>query len=243
MALKEARCTNCGSIVFVNPGQEKAHCAYCEAVFSTEEGLKIAQAPENYTFPNLPQEKYTGPDLNSGYNRAIDFDALVRSAQAAAPPKTAQVAQAEEPVFVPKADKLPDLNIPRKIKLIAIVSVVVVTLLFIGIMVPLTVGRDNNRAAIAKAVSQEMDAQLVLGKTLEFHGLKSDQAFIVIPNQVDEKEALHYYTALCAARDKALSLEAGSSAKVVNLTLAGEKGSYRITAAKGNSGPVVKKMD
>src|SRR5450756_2303954 len=80
MAIKEARCTNCGSILMTDPTGPTVKCMFCRAVVDTQEALAVAADPTGYVFPNEPQ-----PDEDTNVNAASLYNKALKQAQGGKP--------------------------------------------------------------------------------------------------------------------------------------------------------------
>lgn len=152
MAIKEGRCPNCGSILNLDSNSEKGHCLFCDAVFENSTAFEIAQNPAGYDFPNEPQPKYEGPNLQpqqksgSHGGKAVDRQ----------PPQTAKKKKPAPPkAYVHKEPiKLPDTKLSPKMKRRVIIGTLALLILIAAISVPLIITRDNNRAQLVEAMPQ-----------------------------------------------------------------------------------------
>lgn len=227
MALKEGRCKNCGSILFLNAGQEKSHCLYCDAVFDTQEALEIARNPEGYEFPNLPQEKYEGPSLEPQAMQSLDFEALTKSAAVANQANKVQHQATETPAYVPKVDKVPDLNLPLKWKLGALAAVFFLAAAFAAIMVPQSLTRLEQRRAIVDAFNEKHAYELELGRNIDLQRQDNSMVLLSLETLPEEAEARKLYEELCAVR-RDIRAKAGAQPYEMDLYLSSEAGGYRM---------------
>lgn len=236
MILHEGRCTNCGSILMLNKDQEKGHCLYCDAVFPTEEALKLAENADGYVFPNLPQEKYEGENLDP----VITNTSFIPAASGKS--KAASAATVSEK-FVPSGEKVPDLNIPIKKKIIFIAATLAVLLLFAAIMIPLTTRRDRYRAEIKEKLDLKLSEagsdQLEIGETIEFHGLSNSTVIMVLDTEMNQKEAEALYREYCKTRAEVMGMDVTDdtqSSRNVELRLAtaGDSGGWIVDFTEEN---------
>ena len=142
MALKEGRCTNCGSILFLDPSAQKGHCLFCDAVFENKEAFRAADDPDAFEFPNVEQPKYEGPSLDPRPVQQVRFAVPT-------PAKTTSAATQQPTYVVKQAEDMPDLRIPTKAKITMIVVLVIVVGGLFGIGMPMARARDHERSEIA----------------------------------------------------------------------------------------------
>lgn len=236
MALHEGRCTNCGSILMLNKDQELGHCLYCDAVFPTSDALKLAENADGYVFPNLPQEKYEGPNLDP-LAAHVSFIPAAKPSGSRAAEKTAPAEK-----FVPSGEKIPDLNIPLKKKLAVIAVTLAFCLLFAAVMLPLSLRRDRYRAEIVEKLDLEMlqkdsASKAEMGETIEFHGLNNNTVIIVTDSEIDREQAENMYRHVCSMRAEVMGAESKDEKDTFkNVEL-------RVASSKGNGGWVVDYSD
>lgn len=147
MALKEGRCTNCGSILMLDPTQEKGHCLYCDAVFEAAEAFALYEDATGYVFPNEEQPEYTGPNLDPvQYKARFDESEFAKKVeQAKKLSQQRKEAAAAEPKLNLSNEAVPELTLSTKNKLMIIGAFVVVFALFFAIMIPRSIERDRVR--------------------------------------------------------------------------------------------------
>ncbi len=201
--LKEGRCYNCGSLLWLDPEMEKGHCIYCDAVFSNTEAFAIAENPDAYTFENKEMEPYTGPSLEPKRATATPVHFTP-------PPRATATTQEKKPQYEIKVREIPEVKADRKIMMIAGAAVALVCLIFLAVIVPLTVKRDRQRdlmaARFATAVKEIGGSQeeAVLGKDFVISGMKNDGGILLLHEISGEADAERYYEAFREARDSAL---------------------------------------
>lgn len=196
MALNEGRCPNCGSIILVDPEQEKSHCLYCEAVFDTQTSIDIAKSPEGVSFPNLPQEKYEGPSLAPKDLRA-DIDRT--------PPPAAVIHKKDSPAesFRPSAAPIPDMKLSSRQRILLLAGALIPILIFVLVAYPLTTKRDASREEILKAFEAKAKTGLKQDETIDLR-LRDNSQMILIMDEIDEKKARSLYQDFRSARQEVL---------------------------------------
>ncbi len=148
MASSQGICKNCGSLIMLNDREELCECLFCDCVFPTEEALKIAQNPKEYTFPNEPQPKREG---NKRYTMtpvyADPIPAAVKHAEALAP-----IVVEKNPYEVSPDD----VKAPLKTILVIIGAVVAVIVLVIAIAWPLYAARTSHTKEITAEIGDRV---------------------------------------------------------------------------------------
>lgn len=196
MALKDGRCPNCGSIVHLDTTSEKGHCLFCDAVFDNTAAFEIAANPQGVVFPNEPQPKYEGPNLNPGSSASI-------SAQRQ---KQSQNQQAKKPVQAPSGYvmkepvKIPSIVVPRKLKLQIFGSLIAVILIIAAIVVPLTLNRDSVRAQLLSEMKTIAPFTVDVAQDVAIAGTGNDQLLIATSEDVTEADMLTLFKAFCNKR-------------------------------------------
>ena len=233
MALQEGRCTNCGSILMLDPRMEKGHCLYCDAVFENARAFELYADASDYEFPNLPQEKYEGPNLDPVPVHAP----LPKAVQSNSQP-TAQK-QAPTAKYIVENKNVPDFNLSsRQIMLLVAVFLAIVGL-FSAIMLPQTIRRDRLRSEIREKldpslISEGQDDPFSLTDHLQFRRMDNSEVVMSLGTEVDEEKAKEIFRHFSEVRAEVLDLDKDNSSQVygpVKLLLAssGDKGGYRIT--------------
>lgn len=168
MALKEGRCTNCGSILMLDPAQEKGHCLYCDAVFEAENAFALYEDATGYVFPNEEQPEYTGPNLDPQQYRARfdqnEFNKKIEQAK-----KLNQLKKEEEPVLNLSNESVPELKLSTKNKILLISAFALVFVVFFAIMIPRNMERDRVRMDLKENF---------LAKLVQEHDLAEDNLLI-----------------------------------------------------------------
>lgn len=150
MAIKEGRCPNCGSIINLDANGQKGHCLFCDAVFDSKTAFEIAADPTGYEFPNEPQPKYEGPDLQPKTGSQAGRAVGTQSAQAAKKKRPAP-----QKAYVHKEPiKLPDTKLSPQMRRKVIIVTLAVIILIAAISVPLIITRDGNRSQLLEAMPE-----------------------------------------------------------------------------------------
>ncbi len=222
MALKEGRCINCGSILFLDPQMPEGHCFFCDCVFKNEDAFRASTNPEEFTFPNEPQPKYEGPSLTpSQVQHGPIVPAVSRTAR--------KVTPADEYVIPEK--KVPKLKMPLK----AIVGSLIVAVLIIGIFaaitVPTVLKRDAQRLEIGKAFASSIPLEIDVENDLLIQNIGCTSATVILGKDVTLEESVDLFNKYCDARAEVLEIKDGSFAetrKPVTLRVATPGGGYLI---------------
>ncbi|HPY63792.1 MAG TPA: hypothetical protein PL100_00940 [Bacillota bacterium] len=222
MALKEGRCINCGSFLFLDPKMPEGHCFFCDCVFKNEEAFRALTNPEEFEFPNEPQPKYEGPSLTPAQvQRGPVVPVVSRSAKKTTP--------ADDYVLPEK--KVPKLKIPVKSILIMLAVAIVIVGIFAAIAVPTIVKRDARRLHIGKIFASSIPMEIDVDKDLLIQNLGCTSAVVVLKEDVTLDEGIELFHKYCDARAEILEIEDGSFAKTrkpVTLRVATPSGGYLI---------------
>lgn len=222
MALKEGRCINCGSILFLDPQMPEGHCFFCDCVFKNEDAFRASTNPEEFTFPNEPQPKYEGPSLTpSQMQRGPVVPAVNRTARKAAP--------VDEYVMPEK--KVPKLKIPLKTILIMLGVAVVIVGIFAAIAVPTIVKRNAQSLQIGKVFAASLPMGINVEKDLLIQNVGCTSATVILGKDVTLEESIEIFHKYCDARAEVLEIEGGSfdkTRKPVTLRVATPGGGYLI---------------
>jgi hypothetical protein len=218
MALKEGRCLNCGSILFLDPKSEKGHCLFCDAVFDNKEAFLAAANPSAYEFKNEEQPPYEGPNLDPRpvYTAPVMPVATKRPA-------------AREPEFVSKVEKVPELVIPQRKKMILIGATVLVVAVFLAIFLPLTLRRDRQREEIRDAFAvrlSETVGAVDLETNFNITNQNNSQFILSLTAAVDEAKACEIYETYCEVRSEAMDIDAKDRYDGVSMRLVTPDGGY-----------------
>lgn len=221
MAIKEGRCTNCGSILFLDSEMPKGHCFFCDAVFENEEAFRAHQHPEDYSFPNEKQPKYEGPSLTP---------AAMQRVVAPAPRPVPKVKE-EAPAYTPPAAKVPSLKIPlRSVAIFTLVALLLVGV-FAAVAFPLVNKRNKHQTAIIDRFSSEISYSMDKTKDIAVHEMDSSVALIVLSESLTAAEAVDLFETFCGIRADVLELKDRSFASAkspVSFQVATPQGGYLI---------------
>lgn len=231
MALKEGRCVNCGSILLLDPEQDKAHCLYCDAVFASTEAFEIAEHPEDYTFPNEKQPEYTGPDLDpKGFQSKIDTEAFARKVEAN---QNKQELTPEKPHL--SQAKVPDLHANRKQILLTLSVIAAIVIVFLAFALPLSAKRNRVRQALSAKLYADYDLPGDYGEKLLISGMTNDDVVLAFEEKPDPDYAEKIFRDYCQTRAKLMDME-GSDAMYegVSFDFISADGSFRLETAKGS---------
>ncbi len=197
MAIKEGRCVNCGSILFLDTDAAKGHCLFCDCVFDNEDAFRAQTHPEEFTFPNEPQPKYEGPSLTPAGQRGAPVAVVPRATKAPIKVKDD---------YVMPETKVPDLKIPMKaVAVIAAISLLIVVI-FVAVAFPLVAKRDRQHNAIIEQFSKKIDFALDKEKDIIVHEMKSDEAIIVLPEDISAEESIAIFHDFCDIRADVLEV-------------------------------------
>lgn len=217
MALKEGRCVNCGSILFLEPKNEKGHCLFCDAVFDNSEAFRAHAAPDDFTFPNDPQPKYDGPNLDP---RPVAVTAPV-------PPRAPAAQKKAVPVFEPKVTAIPDAKIPQKAKIIAIGALLAVLAIAAAILVPLIMKRDAERQVIKDTLVPQL-AGVDWDKNVSLMNMSNNQILIASETHVSQDDAEALFDLFVKARSNAMGVSEDTPVNDVSMKFVTPDGGYLI---------------
>ncbi len=226
MAHQEGRCPNCGSIVYVGSKNEQSHCLFCDAVFDSEQAIAIAQNPDGHTFPNEPQPKYEGPSLQPNQRGQASRKKAQPAAQKAKPkPPPPPTFEFTEP------ENLPDVRLPKGIKLrIALIALALIVLAA-GISVPVVMRRNSVRQQMLDALPQLAPFALDIDRDVSVWHNKNDYYMVATGESIAEDEVVAFFKALCEKRADVLSIDSGSFQDIyspVKLKLVSPEGGFLI---------------
>lgn len=203
MALKEGRCTNCGSILILESNQEKGHCLYCDAVFDSAKAFELAEDASGYVFPNEVQPAYEGPNLDPPSSRpTIDLSQFDKKEE-----KTPSKAGSNNERIVLNKSEVPTLNLSKKQILTLTALSLIIIGLFVAVMLPVGLVRTRNRNAIAETFSQKHHESFVLGDDLDIRTLSNSQVIIALGRDIQEDEAKKFFTDFCEARGEVMNIQ------------------------------------
>lgn len=221
MAIKEGRCTNCGSILFLDSAMPKGHCFFCDAVFDNEEAFRAHEHPEEFTFPNEEQPKYEGPSLTPASMQRV----------AAPQPRPAARQLEEEDAYTPPAAKVPSLKIPMKATALIVGISLLIVGIFVGITLPMTMKRDKQQTAIVDRFAGELPVAVDKAKDIAVHNLNSSTVYLVLPQPLTADEAMGLFDSFCQIRSDVLALKDNSfeaTRKPVTFRVVTPQGGYLI---------------
>lgn len=227
MAVKEGKCKNCGSIVFLDTKNEDAHCIFCNYVFPVKEALYVAEHPDEFDYPNEPQPEYTGPSLSpAAKGGKVTF--------ANPKPSPRQAAKQKKPDYVLKKKEMPSMNLTGKQRWAVIGLFVMIIVIFVAIMLPLTMSRDASREKITDSFAQTLVSNnhiakenLELGEDLEIKRMDNSYAIVVLTEIKDKEQAVKIFNDYCEARAEAMELE-GKEVQKVTLRILAPNNAYLI---------------
>lgn len=202
MPIKEGRCPNCGSILTLDTAAEKGHCLFCDAVFENSQAFAIAEDPGAYTFPNLPQPKYEGPSLEPVLTKGQGGS----HGQVQKPKKKPK--PAPPPVYIPKEPvKLPDIRLPRKIKLRILLIALVLILIIAGISIPVVLNRNAVRQTLLDSVDELAPFTVDAGRDVAIWHTANNYVMVATADSVTEQQMIAFFKAFCEKRAEAAGLD------------------------------------
>ena len=229
MAIKAARCINCGSLIQVDNKEDKSFCMFCNCVFETSEGMRALENPEDFEFPNEEQAEYDGPLAHQYSARTI----APAPAQAPLP----QQRNKEKP-FEAKVKELPVLKIPSRMKLIVIGVIVLVIGILAAISLPTIAARNGRHETISARFLQELANENIDEESISVHNLKSDYIVLILDEKPTEEEAAGIFNKYCAIRADVMNLDQASFEKThtaVTMRIATTEGGIEITEPENES--------
>lgn len=234
MAIKNGRCSNCGSIIRLGSENDYAVCPFCYAVTDTKLALSIEENPDNYTFPNEPQPEpsaeqlqlsligYKSADSNALKKARIANEAAAKRAKKEAKPSAAErvAALKSEPFTVPKT------TWPQRLAILAGI------LVFIGVILALGLPKRTERLEKQKMLKADINKiatfEIKDEKHYYFDGLDNETLMIVAPKAVTEAEALEVYENFKQSRQAAYGLSESDVQDNVNLIVMSAEGSVEV---------------
>lgn len=222
MAIKEGRCINCGSILFLDTDMPKGHCLFCDCVFDNEEAFRAHREPENFSFPNEPQPKYEGPSLTP---------AQVARGPVMAPVPAAARKEAVVDDYRPPQTKVPSLKIPLKtVALLVGISVLVVAI-FLAVAFPLTAKRGKQQEAIVDRFIAGLPYTIDKERDISVHEMGSTDVILVLDEKISAQDSIDLFNRYCEIRAEVLDLDKSSFKKTkspVSLLVASPGGGFLI---------------
>lgn len=223
MALKEGRCVNCGSLLFLDPEMPKGHCLFCDCVFDNEDAFRANENPESFTFPNEKQPKYEGPSLTPGHARRVTA--------APAPSVAPTPVEKKEDAYQLPETTVPSLKIPVKV----IVLYSALTLLVIGILVaaafPLIAKRNQRQVEITDKFVSLAAYHIDKEKDIRVQEMTGTEAVVVLAQDITAEEGIGLFNLYCQVRAEVVDLKEDSFKSVkkpVTLRIATPGGGYLI---------------
>jgi hypothetical protein len=195
MTLKEGRCPNCGSILHLDEKAEQGHCLFCDAVFANSRAFEIAINPAGVEFPNEPQPKYEGPNIDP----VVKTPAGVK----VPPPRRQPPRKAAEPQpqYVHKEKiKLPEVKLTPRTRLGVILVFVIIAALIIGIGVPTVTRRDNDRSAIVSEFQKQLPMSVDADNAIAIRHVANDLLLLALPEDISTDQAIEIFKNYCLTR-------------------------------------------
>ena len=247
MAIKEARCTNCGSIMMLDPGEPTSKCLFCRAVVDTQEALAVAADPTGYVFPNEPQpDEDTVTNAASLYNKALKqaqggkpTQGSVKTAQARkAPPRTTPVDTA--PRAQVEKIEMPSAKLSNSAKIKIALTIAVLFLVTAAAVLPVTIIRDKNRTDLSAKIDSILPFDYIGESAFAISKTGNSSFAVVASENVDAAVALAVYRDFCEARADVYGLDpAGDSfSRVygkVTVRVIGPESAYEVTGLKSEA--------
>ncbi len=226
--MQEGICKNCGSIVFVDPKEEKCHCLFCDCVFPAKEALEIAKDPSAHTFPNEKQPEYI-PEGKAG-QKANYEQAFRQAAQA----KRAEAVAKKRPQYEIKTKALPDVNLSAKQVLSMVAILALVVGLFLALILPMTQKRDLARRVITdefqtRLKASSLDPDIDYDKGFAISHMDNSRLDLVAGKEISESDTKELFEIYHAARALAGGDTEASDSTPLSLRVAvPEKGGFSI---------------
>ncbi len=221
MAIKEGRCINCGSILFLDSDMPQGHCLFCDCVFDNEEAFRANEHPEEFTFPNVEQPKYEGPSLTPvQYQRIPVFQA---PAVSTSPEKVV------EDYILPET-KVPSFKIPLKSVLLIMGVAALVIGLFLAIAYPVMGKREKRQTAIIEEFIARLPYEVDKEKAISVHEMGGTDVILVLDEELTAEDSIELFNTYCDVRADVLSLDGSfkKTRKPVTFLVAAPAGGYLI---------------
>ncbi len=206
--MQEGICKNCGSIVFVDPREENCHCVFCHCVFPSAEALEIAKNPNAYEFPNEEQPEYIPPETQR--NQVNIKKSLEKLEREQNQQKAAKARK--KPQYAVEQKKLPNINLTKKQIFTTIGIFVLIFGLFIAIMLPRTIRRDEQREEITKSFKANIELGN-LNDSLDFEEgfvisrLDNSHLDLITGEKLSKEQARAIFEEFCKVRAEVLGKE------------------------------------
>jgi hypothetical protein len=250
MALKEGRCPNCGSLLQLETKYNQGHCLFCDAVFDADVAYAIIANPEDVTFPNLPQPRYEGPNLNPQLNPVqAQFRTVVTDGKSKKKHPPAEVAPSQ-PAYVPRTDiKAPELKLTIKARLILIGIALAAIALVVGLSTPAILRRDAVRSQLYAQMPDLLPTVVDADKAVVIHGAGNQRLQVILPEAISEAEALTLFKDYATTRANLAAIDPADFKKTygsLTVSVAFPTGGFEIekpaTEADLDSGAALKKL-
>ncbi len=198
MAIKEGRCINCGSILYLDSDMPRGHCLFCDCVFDNEEAFRANEHPDEFSFPNEKQPKYEGPSLTPAqYQRTPAFPL---------PAVSTGPTKAVDEYILPET-KVPALKMPLKpVLIISGISVLVIGL-FLAIAFPLMNKREKQHAEIVDQFIAQLPYTVDKEKDIAVYEMKGTEVVLVLNEDVTVEDSIDLFNTYCDVRAEVLSLK------------------------------------
>ena len=247
MAIKEARCTNCGSILMTDPTGPTVKCMFCRAVVDTQEALAVAADPTGYVFPNEPQpDEDTNVNAASLYNKALKqaqggkpAQGAVRTAQAKKAPARTGVQIDNGPRAQVEKIEMPSAKLSNAAKLKIVATLAIILLVTTAAVLPVTLIRDAHRSSLTASIGS------ILPSSFQYNGAASyaiaktgNTSFSVVSTaDVDTSTALQVFKSYCETRADIYGLDPASDSfssvyGKVTVRVIGPNGGFEVTGLK-----------
>jgi hypothetical protein len=232
MAMKEARCTNCGSILMADPTDPTVKCMFCRAVVDTQEAMTVAADPSGYVYPNEPQpDEETSVNAASLYNKALKQAQGGKSVQGAARTSPAKKAPPRTGAPVDAASNA------AKIKIVATLAIIL--LLTTAAVLPVTLIRDAKRSDLTGRINSIIPSSLkYIGADAYAIAKTGNTLFSIVSTEdVNAQTALTIFKSFCETRAVIYGMDpaADSFSRVygtVTVRVRGPNGGFEVTGLK-----------
>ena len=233
MAIKEARCGNCGSIIRVDEKAERAVCIFCGAKTPTAEALAIQKNPEGHDFPHEEQAELTEEERKEALSGHRGAGGKYKAPVVAAAPRAAHPAQPSAAERVAQLESKPVEIKPLTLRTILFVALGVV--LFVGVIVALILppffNREQKREALKVKIKEIVPAEVAAAdQRYMIEGQDNRHLRVIAPAEVTEEQAEDLATKFRMARAEVYGLPADDPQSKTVVDLFSEEKSYRVTA-------------
>lgn len=222
MALKEGRCTNCGSLLILDPRMEKGQCLFCGAVFQNDDAIAAMDFPVDYEFPNEEQPEYTGPSLAVQPTReAVYAPALTPRKRKG---KKVEVFELEDP-------DIPDLKIPRKKQIWMSLVTAGAFIIFLAVFFFFSLDRDNKREKISEKFVANLEYELINESGIAIDNMDNSDVTLILKESVNDQEAARIFLDFANVRAEVQGYDVSdfsASAETVSMRLATPSGGFLI---------------